>query len=160
MNKTTWFVIIAILIVIAVGAWWVSTMDKEPAPSVTNGQVEGSMVQEFTDGSKDGAAEGVTIRYTTEGFVPSSVTVKKGTPVTFVNQTAEEMWIASDEHPTHTQYDDTNKDTHCVDGVATAGAFDQCAVGTSYTFTFGKAGTWGYHNHREDDHHGTVIVTE
>lgn len=157
MNKTTWFIVIAIIVVIAAGAWWASSQNAAPAPADTMGQVEGA-ADEFADDSKDGAPQGVTVRYTADGFVPSTITVKKGTAVTFVNETTDEMWVASDEHPTHTGYDGTNKDDHCAQSINSP--FDQCGVGQAFTFSFEKAGTWSYHNHREDDDHGTVIVTQ
>lgn len=159
MNKSSIFLIIAILIVVIAGAWWALSMQGAPAPAVETGQVQGAAEENrFPDSSKDGAAAGVTVRYTADGFSPSTVTVKKGTAVTFVNETTGEMWVASDEHPTHTGYDGTNKDEHCAQSVTPA--FDQCGVGQAYTFVFDKAGTWSFHNHREDDDHGTVVVTE
>lgn len=160
MNKNSLILVIVLLVIVAAGAWWVLSREEAPAPSESLGQVEGTTEEAFVDDSKDGAAEGVTIRYTAAGFVPSAVTVKKGTRVTFVNETTEEMWVASDEHPTHTQYDGTNKDEHCADGQPSATAFDQCGVSQSYSFRFDKAGSWAYHNHREDEDRGTVTVTE
>lgn len=68
------------------------------------------------------------------------------------------MWVASAMHPAHTGYDDTSKDQHCADGYAGAAPFDQCGSGASYSFTFAKSGTWGYHDHRNASAHGTIIV--
>jgi hypothetical protein len=47
---------------------------------------------------------------------------------------------------------------HCPDTTGTA--FDQCSAGTSYAFTFGKIGSWGYHNHLNHGATGTVVVTQ
>lgn len=160
MNKNSIFLIVAVLLLVVIGAWWALSRQEAPAPAEDLGQVEGTTEEAFVDDSKDGAAEGVTIRYTAAGFVPSAVTVKKGTRVTFVNETAEEMWVASDEHPSHTQYAGTNKDEHCLDGQPSATAFDQCGTSLSYVFAFEKTGVWSYHNHREDEDRGTVTVTE
>lgn len=100
----------------------------------------------------------VTITYTNSGFTPSTITVKKGTEVTFVNTGTKSMWVASDEHPSHIEYAGTERRAHCPD---TAGvAFDQCATGNSYAFTFNKVGTWDYHNHASAGDEGKVIVTE
>ena len=91
-----------------------------------------------------------------DGFSPSTVTVAKGETVTFIQQGGSGMWVAADMHPTHEGYDGTTKNQHCPD---TAGvAFDQCSVGTAYSFTFGKAGTWGYHNHVSASETGMIIV--
>ncbi|HEX8591527.1 MAG TPA: hypothetical protein VF696_02160 [Candidatus Paceibacterota bacterium] len=101
----------------------------------------------------------VTITYTTDGFSSPAVTVPVGTKVIWVNQSGGRMWVGSDEHPSHTNYDGTSTGEHCANGAATsARIFDQCGAGTSYTFTFTKAGTWDYHNHANASHGGTIIV--
>jgi hypothetical protein len=71
------------------------------------------------------------------------------------------MWTAADLHPTHTEYDGTDTKTHCTNGSANNGTFDDCSAtpaGASYDFTFTKAGTFDYHNHTRADDTGTVIV--
>lgn len=55
------------------------------------------------------------------------------------------MWVASNPHPIHTNYP----------------AFDEKAPvinGSSWSFTFDKIGTWGYHNHRNPSSGGTIVV--
>lgn len=101
----------------------------------------------------------ITVTYTDNGFLPEQITINVGDSVTFVNQSSFEMWVASDEHPTHTHYSGTTRQEHCNNGTSTT--FDQCTrgvPGTSWTFTFNKAGAWNYHNHVESDHIGTVTV--
>ncbi len=88
---------------------------------------------------------GETIHYTDNGFVPSTVTIKVGQTVKFVNDTNEKMWVASDPHPSHTGYAGFDEDR---------GA----AKGESYQFTFSKAGTWGFHNHLSSGDKGKVVV--
>lgn len=86
-----------------------------------------------------------TIIYTDNGFSPGTITVKVGTPVTFINQSSEDMWVASNPHPIHTDLS----------------GFDEkqsVSNGGSYTYTFEKAGTWGFHNHKNPTMTGTVIV--
>ena len=68
------------------------------------------------------------------------------------------MWVASAQHPTHTAYAGTSLSQHCDD--ATDTSFDQCKSGSSYSFTFNKAGTWAYHNHSNSSHFGRVLVVE
>ena len=82
-----------------------------------------------------------------------------GTTVTFTAAPgADELWVASNPHPTHEGYDGTTRDQHCAAGYAGPTPFDQCATGTTYTFTFNQIGTWGYHNHGNHSDTGTVIV--
>ncbi|MFA6039082.1 MAG: S-layer homology domain-containing protein [Candidatus Peribacteraceae bacterium] len=79
------------------------------------------------------------------GFSPQTITVNSGATVMFLNDSTGTMWVASDPHPQHTDYP----------------GFDQTASvprDGSYTFTFGKTGTWGYHNHVSAGMTGAVIV--
>jgi plastocyanin len=88
-----------------------------------------------------------TVSYTDSGFTPNSVTVKQGATVTFVNNSAKGMWVASDVHPTH----------QLLPG------FDELKSvqkGGSYDYTFVKVGTWTFHNHMSPSEKGTVVVTQ
>ncbi len=98
----------------------------------------------------------VNVVYGPNGFSPSTVVISKGSKVTFTNKGGDEMWVASNPHPTHEGYSGTTKDKHCPDTTGTA--FDQCSAGATYSFTFEKVGTWGYHNHGNASDKGTIIV--
>ena len=87
-----------------------------------------------------------SVTYTDSGFSPKTLILAKGGTVTFTNKSSQNMWVASDPHPTHTGYS----------------AFDakkSVAPGAVYVFTFDKVGSWNYHNHvSSPQHNGTVIV--
>ena len=68
------------------------------------------------------------------------------------------MWVASDEHPTHEEYDGTSLQEHCAQG--TSDVFDQCGAGGTYSFTFEKVGEWSFHNHEQAADGGTIIVNQ
>lgn len=85
------------------------------------------------------------IKYTDNGFDPKTITVKAGSPVTFVNESSKQMWVASNPHPVHT--DLTGFDMK--KGVAQGG---------TYTFTFTKAGNWGFHDHLNPSDTGVVVA--
>ncbi|TSC67250.1 MAG: hypothetical protein G01um101472_474 [Parcubacteria group bacterium Gr01-1014_72] len=87
------------------------------------------------------------IRYTSGGFSPALLTVKRGEAVNFVNESGGGMFVASDFHPTHTAYPEFSQS-------ATIGK------GESYSFTFTKAGAWGYHNHVSPTKIGVIVVEE
>ena len=123
------------------------TADTSPAPTGTSVDVSATV----------GAAKTVTVTYNGDAFTPKTVTVNKGDTVKFVD-TSGTMWVASDPHPTHQGYDGTTRSQHCVAGYAGAAPFDQCSSGTSFSFTFQKTGSWGYHDHLNDNLGGTVIV--
>jgi plastocyanin len=90
-------------------------------------------------------AKTITVTYSDSGFSPKSVEIAIGDTVKFVNNSKKNMWVASDPHPAHSEYPD----------------FDQkasSAKGTSFSFTFTKAGNWKYHNHKQSSDTGVVVV--
>ncbi len=89
----------------------------------------------------------VTITYTASGFTPSTLTIKKGTMVTFVNNSSNSFWPASAPHPSHTDYVGFD-------------AKQAIVAGQTWSFTFDKVGTWKYHDHLSPTKTGTIIVTE
>jgi plastocyanin len=82
---------------------------------------------------------------TSSGFIPSTLTIKIGDTVTFVNKDSKPHWPASDPHPTHTNYPGFD-------------ALRPLKTGESYSFTFTKQGAWGYHDHLNPSLRGTIIV--
>jgi plastocyanin len=115
---------------------------KSSGTTVAPGPTEGVGVNTSTNQAN---APRATVNFTNNGFSPSSIEVKAGTIVTFVNQSSLGMWVASDPHPTHTNYP----------------GFDekgQVSNGGNYSFTFTKVGTWGYHNHLDPRRIGSIIV--
>lgn len=99
-----------------------------------------------------------TVTYNGRTFSPATVTIQQGGTVTFTD-TAGTMWVAADEHPTHTDYDGTSKAQHCASGYAGEKPFDQCTPGASYSFVFKKVGTIEYHDHLNAGAEGVVVVT-
>ena len=99
------------------------------------------------------------ITYTNSGYSPNTLTIKVGETVTWKNQSSSGMWTASAMHPSHTKYSNTSLDEHCPDTANTS--FDECKSaqpGESWSFTFQKKGTWGYHNHVKASDFGKIIV--
>lgn len=91
------------------------------------------------------AASEATITYTDGGFVPDEVKVRPGGTVHFVNNSSRLMWIASDPHPTHTDYPELNSNAGLANG-------------QTYSFAFTRVGKWGFHNHEFPTHGGDVEV--
>jgi plastocyanin len=87
----------------------------------------------------------VQVLITSSGFSPSTLTIKAGDTVTFINKDSNPHWPASDPHPTHTNYPGFD-------------ALRPLKTGESYSFTFTKQGTWGYHDHLNPSLRGTIIV--
>jgi plastocyanin len=97
------------------------------------------------DGGNGGGGGGNVVEITDDGFEPSSLTVSSGDTVTFENKSSDDSWPASDVHPTHQEYPGFD-------------AKKPLLPGDSYSFTFTKTGSWGYHNHLEPDVKGMIVV--
>lgn len=102
--------------------------------------------------------ESNTVYLTESGFQPSTLTVEQGATVTWINNASRDMWVGSNRHPTHTNYDGSTLREHCQNGDQNTAAFDQCSTGDRFSFTFEKAGEWGYHNHESAGQTGTIVV--
>lgn len=176
MNKI-WIWVVIIVLLVGGFIWWQSAqapaaVEGTPAPSAqTPTQVPTQDSSAQTGGATVGGSANVdmgigdasapqkaTVTYTDTGFSPSTVTISQGGTVTFVNKSTSGMWVASNPHPAHSGYDGTSRSTHCSAGYTGPKPFDECADAFSFTFTFTKSGTWGYHNHENEDNGGTVIV--
>lgn len=143
MNKKT---IIAIVVVVVLFAGYLLYKAAyEPAPTPATNSTS--------------SAEKNTVVLSDAGYAPSTLTIKQGETVTFKNESSKMMWTASAMHPAHTGYSGTSLQDHCPDTTSTS--FDACrgyAPGESWSFTFQKVGSWGYHNHLSPKEWGTVVV--
>ncbi len=171
MSQNGWIAVVVGVLIIGGGVWWFTSQkapelsdDGTPVAADVNENngvqqapmpVPGSTVPEAIVS----ADTSTTVTYNGSSFSPAEVTIKKGDKVTFTS-TAGNMWVASGPHPEHTGYDTSSRAAHCAAGYGGVAPFDQCVAGTSYTFTFGKVGTWPYHNHIKLGAFGKVIVTE
>jgi plastocyanin len=157
MNK----VLIGIMVVVVGGiaGWYffrsgvkapgmqIGTENITPAVGSSGGNVTISEESTGAGSEKGGTTGDIVVTYTDSGYQPNEVTVKKGTKVTFLNDSTGSMWTASGVHPTH----------QLLPG------FDQLksvVKGGKYEYTFIKVGTWKYHNHVKPTDGGIVIVTE
>ena len=84
--------------------------------------------------------EGNTIAIKNFAFDPSTLTVKAGMVVTWVNQDGAPHTIVSDT------------------GSPAAFSSDSLSTGTSYTFTFTRPGTYTYHCSIHPSMKGTIMV--
>lgn len=112
------------------------------APVLTGETSTGSTMETNTQVE---AGPEIFVRYTNVGFLPKSITVEEGTTVTFTNESTRTMWVASDNHPSHSILPE----------------FDQkeaVTTGGTYSYTFTKAGQWGFHNHTRPQDEGIVFV--
>lgn len=90
------------------------------------------------------AEAAAVITYTDDGFSPSTVKVKSGQVILVKNDSSGDLQFSSDEHPTHELNDELN---HIV-----------INPGESQSFDVTEVGTWGYHNHLNSSHGGTIVA--
>lgn len=119
-----------------------------PTPSGSNLGAPESATSGGTSGvDKGGVVARTVVTYTDTGFAPKTITVKAGTPVSFVNDSNNLMWVASDPHPTHT----------LLPGFDELRGVDRDSI---FEYVFTNVGTWTYHNHLNPSAKGTVVVTQ
>jgi len=144
-------IIVVVLVALAAVGWMVlgSNSDPEPVgdPAGTQPTQTGEVEQEAPDDSDEEAALSAThiVTYTNDGFSPANLTINQGDTVKFVNGSNRDFSPASNDHPSHTIY-------------AGFDAREDLGPGESYSFTFERVGTWGYHNHELEGHTGTIVV--
>ena len=91
-------------------------------------------------------SEDRVVTFDGQNFNPKMVAVHVGHTVTWINQSNQNMWPASDPHPYHT-------DCPGFDAKQPVGP------GQSYSFTFTVAKDCPYHNHLQTGTTGVVTVT-
>jgi len=111
------------------------------------------VLEEETESTEEPTSEDNTIEITSSGFNPSTLTVSKGTTVTFITMDEGSYWPASASHPSHTVYP--------TEGGCIGSTFDACeglSQSDTFEFTFDEVGEWGYHDHLNPGLRGTVTV--
>mgnify|MGYP000887866211 CR=1 FL=1 len=138
-----------VIAMLAVGgvAVYAFTNWQQPAPNSDQSQADTPTGS--SDPASDSAptpSERVAISFTNSGFEPTSVTVKKGTVITVTNNSSEDVQFSSDEHPSHRDNTEMN--------------LPVLSPGESDSYTANTVGTWGFHDHLNDEMTGTITVTE
>ncbi|MDO8572222.1 MAG: hypothetical protein Q7S11_00460 [bacterium] len=149
---------IVVLILVVLGGWYLYSVQTVSAPVVPSVETQMTAGTNTSAPTTSSASMSATVKFTSSGFSPGTVTIVKGGTVTWVDESGSSMWIASAMHPAHLLYDNTSKDEHCAPGYTGPTPLDQCLSGANYSFTFNKIGTWKYHNHANESQFGTVIV--
>ncbi len=131
--------IIVIIIIAIIFFIWKIASGTAPTTTTLPGQ--------FADNTQPigNSKKTANVSLTDSGFSPASITIHAGDTVVFTNNSQGRMWVASDPHPTHTDYPGFDEKSAAVSG-------------GSYSFTFTRVGSWGYHNHLNPATRGTVVV--
>lgn len=129
MKPATIIAIVLVLILAAGAAGWYAFSSRNAGPAAPSAPVQGQYTVTLTD----------------NGFEPSEISITQGQTVTFRTTAGKPFWPASNPHPAHTDYPE----------------FDpQLPVRSdaTWSFTFQKVGTWGYHDHLAPYYTGTIHV--
>lgn len=160
MTSKTWIIIGIVIVALGLGVYFITSgsddelNEEQPVPVAQTepvAQQEPVPVEEEEQDQPPVNEEpaNVVVKYSDGGFSPAEVTVKQGETVNFINNTEIPLWVASDNHPTHTIYPE-------FDAARVIGGTP--APGDDFSFTFSLVGTWTYHNHSAPSHVGTIIV--
>lgn len=133
-----------------------------PRPIIEEPAVEESIVEEEEATTpaeeNEDVAENI-IEITSSGFNPKTLAIQAGETVTFVNKDSVVHWPASNVHPAHTTYPGSSiEKCGTADEVSIFDACKTLAEGEKYSFTFTRAGRWPFHDHRNPNKGGTVVV--
>ncbi len=145
--------VIAAVVLVAGGAWWLfarndTDVDDQQA-STSQAETEDEMEEmpanedELEDESDTEPAS--TITYTDSGFDVSLSNLQVGSSVLVVNNSSGTLEFSSDPHPQHTDNYELN--------------VPALAPGEQKVFVITEPGTWGFHNHLNDSHSGSITVT-
>ena len=119
-----------------------TTTPPEPAPVAPAPPVPASAAPSVPTAN---VPQTVTVTMVPEGFSPTTLTIKKGDTVRFINQDTRPRWPASGMHPTH---------LICQGFDALRGI----ASGEVYEFTFKEAKICPMHDHLMPGLRGLVTV--
>lgn len=118
---------------------------QSPARVVPQASPAGTQATPVSTAPASDVSAGSVVSITATGFSPATVTVPKGSTVTFRNGDTKPHWVASNPHPVHT-------------GLAGFDAGAPIPPGQTYVFQFTQAGTFGYHDHLNPGVQGQVVV--
>lgn len=140
-KNTTIVVIIAIALIIGIGALVATRPKATPSNSTTTTIATPSTSSTPTTTP---ATASTTVKFDGNGFSPAMATVKSGSQITFENDSNQTIQVESDPHPTHTDNPQLNIGT--------------IAPGASKSATLTTTGNWGYHDHLDPSLTGRVTV--
>lgn len=148
MNKTIIAVVVG-AVVIVVGYFFLRSA-YQPTPSVP--QTQSTIKQQVSPTTTQTPATTeqaqVIITYSSSGFSPSTVTVKSGGKITWVNKSDKQVKIGANPHPIHTGNREISGGEFTLD----------LQPGEEKTVDVSKADAFGYHNHLNASEVGTIIV--
>lgn len=147
-NKNWIAAVVALVAVVLVGAGVFAYMNMdEPAEQEDTSQTATQSTENETQTTNEpavAAEEQPTIVFTDDGFDKSTYTFAAGKAITVKNESSMDMQFSSDDHPSHRDHSELN--------------MKLLGAGESGTFTPPGAGTYGFHDHINDQFEGTLVI--
>lgn len=138
---------IAVILLVGGGLWWLlMRSDEAPTEQTTNSSTEPQFEESKMIIEDEEVEASIVITYTDDGFRLSGNTIQAGETVLVVNESNENLDFASDPHPQHTDNHELNADI--------------IRPGEQKTIVVTDTGAWGFHNHLNDEHTGTITVID
>jgi len=136
--------VVAAAVVLVGAGVVVYTMNKKDNASEQTKTTDTSKTNGTADSSEKAVVGSTVITFTDKGFDKTTYRSKAGEAVTVKNMSSNDLQFSSDDHPTHLSNPELNMDI--------------LGPGESGTFTPAGTGTYGFHDHIEDQFTGTLIV--
>lgn len=141
MNKA---LVIVVIIVVVAGVILALGRRGSYAPTTTRTTPTKQQPNTISSPQTETDVQEKTVTVTSLGFEPKIVTVKAGTKVVWINNSAATANVSSAVHPTHLVYPPLN-----------LGSFEN---GKTVSLIFDKPGTYKYHNHLNPSQTGQVVI--
>lgn len=89
-------------------------------------------------------SESYVVNISKDGFSPQNLAIFPGDKITWQNKSGKDAQVASNPHPTHTDYSPLNLPTIKNNSEA--------------SLTFPEKGSYGYHDHLNPSRYGIIVV--
>lgn len=142
--------IIAAVVIVLVGIGVAAYALLRPAPEsigtekTTTTTTESSEPTSTPTDESESATQQPTIVFTDDGFSQETYTFPAGTQIKVDNQSSMDMQFSSDDHPSHREHSELN--------------MQLLGAGESGTFTPPGTGTYGFHDHINDQFEGKLVI--
>lgn len=154
MNKNQSIALVAVIVI--VGLFFYFNSAQAPAPQNTQQQSQATLTPPVETTSvaptpkpvvKTAPVAKNTISYSAGAFTPTTLNVKTGESVKFINNSTLSMWVMSGPDAYHSEYPAFNQE-HSV------------GKGGVYNFTFVTPGTYTYFNKNNPSAKGLIVVAK
>src|SRR3989344_2002648 len=145
VSATLFFGILFIVAIVLAIFLLPKILDNSTTVNKTN--EENLEITDSNQNSSQTSSKEYTIEIISSGFSPETLGIKKGDTIVFVNNMDSKSWPASNIHPTHKSY--PNSDIKKCGTFEKKIIFDACKElrnGETYEFIFNEIWRWDYHD--------------